>query len=60
MKKIALLTLCLTIFFSSCTDDEKKTKKKEVETTQKISVETSKGSIKADDKGNLDVKIKDK
>jgi hypothetical protein len=60
MKKIIFLAFCLTISLSSCRDDKKKETvvKTETEATQKVSVETSKGSVKADDKGNVDVKIK--
>ncbi|AOW18570.1 hypothetical protein LPB03_14395 [Polaribacter vadi] len=61
MKKIMFLAFCLTISLTSCRDDKKKeTVKTETEAKKTISVETSKGSVKADDKGNVDVKIKDK
>ncbi|QOD59378.1 hypothetical protein H9I45_08310 [Polaribacter haliotis] len=62
MKKLIFAALCISISFSSCREDKKKEKtvKTEVEAKKKISVETSKGSVKADDKGNVDIKIKDK
>ena len=51
---------CLTLSLTSCREDKKKeTKVVEKEADVNVSVETSKGSVKADDNGNLDVKIKD-
>lgn len=59
MKKVVFMALCLTMSLTSCREDKKeKTVKTEVEAKRKISVETSKGTVKADDKGNVDVKIK--
>ncbi|TMM29602.1 hypothetical protein FDT66_10835 [Polaribacter aestuariivivens] len=62
MKKLMFVAFCLAISFTSCREDEKKEKtvKTEVEAKKKVSIETSKGSVKADDKGNVDIKIKDK
>lgn len=51
MKKIMFLAFCLTISLTSCRDDKKKeTVKTETEAKKTVSVETSKGSIKADDR----------
>ena len=62
MKKIMFVAICLTMSLTSCRDDKKeeKTVKTEVEAKKTVSVETSKGSIKADDKGNVDIKVENK
>ena len=60
MKKILFIVLCFSLTLTSCREDKKKETVvvTEAEPTKKVSVETSRGSVKADDKGNVDVKIK--
>jgi len=58
MKRLIFMAICcLTISLTSCREEKKKETKEEAEVN--VSVETDKGSIKADDKGNVDVKIED-
>ncbi|WP_299666316.1 hypothetical protein [uncultured Polaribacter sp.] len=61
MKKLVFVAFCLALSFTSCREDKKKetTVKTEAEAKRKVEIETSKGTVKADDKGNVDVKIKD-
>ena len=61
MKKLLFVALCLTMSLTSCREDKKEEKKPDVEVKKEnnVNIETPEGSVKTDDNGNVDIKIKD-
>jgi hypothetical protein len=59
MKKLLFVVLCLSLSLTSCREDKKKQETQKVEAEGEVNIETPKGSVKTDKKGNVDIKIKD-